>query len=148
MSKLLVGAGADPDRVNPHTSCTELICAAESGRVLMVQLLIDIGADVNKADETYAMTPLNWAVQGGHTHVVRILLEAGADPNVADNFGVTPLIPAAERCPQYVVRQLVDAGRRFNRKKIGLSFGLKNGLRFNFHSETCLNYPFLNIFFV
>ena len=31
-------------------------------------------------------------------------------------------------------------------KKIGLSFGLKNGLRFHFDSETCSNYPFLSIF--
>ena len=29
---------------------------------------------------------------------------------------------------------------------IGLSFGLKNGSRFNFHSETCLNCPFLEHF--
>ena len=35
------------------------------------------------------------------------------------------------------------AGRRFNRKTIGLSFGLKNGSRFRFDSETCLNYTFL-----
>ena len=41
-----------------------------------------------------------------------------------------------------------EAGRRFNRKQFGLSFGLKNGLRFHFDSETCLNYPFLNIFLV
>ena len=27
-------------------------------------------------------------------------------------------------------------------------FGLKNGLRFRFDSETCLNYPFLNVFLV
>ena len=39
-------------------------------------------------------------------------------------------------------------GRRFNRKHFGLSFGLKNGLRFRFDSETCLNYPILNIFLV
>ena len=32
-----------------------------------------------------------------------------------------------------------EAGRRFNRKQFGLSFGLKNGLRFNFDSVTCLN---------
>ena len=31
------------------------------------------------------------------------------------------------------------SGRRFNRKKIGLSFGLKYGLRFHFDSETCPN---------
>ena len=29
-------------------------------------------------------------------------------------------------------------------KKIGMSFGLKNGLRFHFDSVTCLNYPFAN----
>ena len=33
-------------------------------------------------------------------------------------------------------------------KKFGLSFGMKNGLRFHFDSETCLNYLFLNIFVV
>ena len=33
-------------------------------------------------------------------------------------------------------------------KNLGLSFGLKNGLRFNFDCETRLNYPFLNIFLV
>ena len=33
---------------------------------------------------------------------------------------------------------------RFDRKHVGLSFGLKKGLRFRFDSR--LNYPFLNIF--
>ena len=36
----------------------------------------------------------------------------------------------------------------FNRNYICLIFGLKNGLRFHFDSETCLNDPFLNIFLV
>ena len=34
------------------------------------------------------------------------------------------------------------AGTQFNRNISGLSLGLKNGLRFYFVSETCLNYPF------
>ena len=38
-------------------------------------------------------------------------------------------------------------GTQFNRNIFVLSFGLKNGLRFNFDSETCLNYPFLNVFY-
>ena len=33
-------------------------------------------------------------------------------------------------------------------KKIGLSFVLKDGLRFHFDSETCLNCPFLSFFLV
>ena len=31
-----------------------------------------------------------------------------------------------------------ETGRQFNRKNVGLSFGLKNGLRFHFDSETSL----------
>ena len=38
--------------------------------------------------------------------------------------------------------------RQFNKQNFGLSFGLKNGLRFHFDSETCLTYPFFNIFLV
>ena len=37
-------------------------------------------------------------------------------------------------------------GGQFNRLIFGLSFCLKNGLRFRFDSETCLNYPFLEHF--
>ena len=33
-------------------------------------------------------------------------------------------------------------------KKIGLSFGFINSIRFHFDSEKCLNYPFLNNFLV
>ena len=39
-------------------------------------------------------------------------------------------------------------GWRFNRNNLGLSFGLKNGLRFHFDSVRGLNYPFLNTFFI
>ena len=39
-------------------------------------------------------------------------------------------------------------GRRFNRNLFGLTFGLKNGFRLRFDSETCLNYPFLSFFLV
>ena len=47
--------------------------------------------------------------------------------------------------PQHVEQP--SSGGQFNRKYFGLSFGLKNGLIFSFDSdETCLNYPFLNIF--
>ena len=40
------------------------------------------------------------------------------------------------------------SGGQFNRKFFSLNCGLKNGLRFHFDSERCLNYPFLNICFV
>ena len=45
--------------------------------------------------------------------------------------------------PDHVVK--VEPGRQHNRRIFGLSFGLKNGLRVRFNSETCLNNQFLNI---
>ena len=39
-----------------------------------------------------------------------------------------------------------ESGKRFNREKNGLSFGLKNRLRIHFDSDTCLNYPFFLTF--
>ena len=35
-------------------------------------------------------------------------------------------------------------GAQFKSKNFGLSFGLKNSLRFHFESDTCLNYQFLS----
>ena len=46
------------------------------------------------------------------------------------------------------LRVILMSGRRFNRKHFGFSFGLKNGLRFHFDSETWRNNPFLNVFLV
>ena len=49
----------------------------------------------------------------------------------------------------YSVRKRVSeavTGRRFNGNSFGLSFVSKNGLRFHFDSETCLNHLFLNVF--
>ena len=41
-----------------------------------------------------------------------------------------------------------EPGIQFNRNIFCWSFCLKNRLRFHFDSETCLNNPFLNVFFV
>ena len=71
-------------------------------------------------------------------------------------YGSTRTKQLDHKCPAHVTivenSQRVSGnkttGRRFNRTNFGLSFGLKNGLRFRFDSETCPNYPFLNIFLV
>ena len=63
--------------------------------------------------------------------------------------GSQQVVVGAPRDGNGVRGRLSTTGKRFNRKTIfGLSFGLKNGWRFHFNSETCLNYPFLNIFSV
>ena len=48
-----------------------------------------------------------------------------------------PALAAAPQAP----------GTQFNKKNFGLSFDLKNSLRFHFDSDTCLNYR-LNDFFL
>ena len=72
-----------------------------------------------------------------------------------DPCGVEVKIESAVAHPDYssvlpvndiALLKLVRPGRQFNRSNFCLSFGLKNGLRFYFHTEMCLNYPFLNIF--
>ena len=57
---------------------------------------------------------------------------------------IAPLRPGQ---PQLgAVEEGGGAGRRFDRKSFGLSFGLKNGSRFHFDSVTCLNYDFFLTF--
>ena len=63
----------------------------------------------------------------------------GAIPlRVEDSPSISQISSSARRAPR--------TGRRFNGNIFGLSFGLKNGLRFEFDSEKCLNYPFYEHF--
>ena len=65
-------------------------------------------------------------------------------------FALAPVASASSEAT--AVRPLAPlvevTGWKFNKKKFGLSFGLKNGLRFHFDSVTCLNYPLMNYFLV
>ena len=54
--------------------------------------------------------------------------------------------PATSSLPTASRRRTRRSGTQFNRKKFGLSFGLKNGLRFHFNFVTCLNYPLFEHF--
>jgi ankyrin repeat protein len=54
-----------------------------------------VAAGVESVDE-FGRSPLAYAVMGGSEVAVQRLLAAGADPGHADQFGVTPLMLAAE----------------------------------------------------
>ena len=92
--------------------------------------LLNWTPDCDVADEE-GLTPLHLAVGSEQGGVVKVLLREGADPNKTDERGWTPLHWAAFCCLAAMARLLLDstAGRQFNRKLFGLSFGLKNGLR-------------------
>ena len=70
----------------------------------------------------------------------------------AEQWSLDQLVKLVAKCDCLVIwLQLYSefgniAGDQTNRNNFGLSFGLKKGLRFHFDSDTCLNYPFLNIF--
>ena len=80
--KMLLEAGADPNRASWSGSAIHWAAGAGNERIL--QLLLEAGADVHsvRTEDEYA---LNVAVTSRHEGIVRQLLEAGADPNQGDS---------------------------------------------------------------
>ena len=147
--QILLYNGADIERENDMGK-TPLLIAVSSRQINVICRLLDKGADPNRAHRQDGGTPLHRAAREGCEDVMKLLLERGADPHKANQVGATPLHWASVKGNANMVKMLLrrGTGRRFNRKHFGLSFGLKNGLRFHFDSEACLKYPFLNIFLV
>lgn len=62
--KLLISAGADPNRYNPpggHSHCTPLHSAVASDQFETVVVLVEGGADLSMTDIHHKMTPAGWA---------------------------------------------------------------------------------------
>lgn len=86
----LLDHGAQIDAV--EFSCTFLpviSCAAETGRIEILQRLLERGADLEATDNDEA-TPLFLAAQYGHGEVVAFLLRQGARNDRRDKFGRSP----------------------------------------------------------
>jgi DNA-binding CsgD family transcriptional regulator len=80
--RMLLEAGADPDRESRGEDEGRPLCAAASwGRTDIVRLLLEHGADPNAVESQGQgrMTALAWAKHGGHIEVVELLLENEAD---------------------------------------------------------------------
>ncbi|MER5624002.1 ankyrin repeat domain-containing protein [Streptosporangium sp. NPDC002544] len=111
--RMLLAAGADPDRESGGDSEGLPLCAAAAwGHLKAVIALLDAGADPDRREdiERTAMTALHWAASNEHLAVVRTLLDRGADPDLDDSAGRTALSHAAERGATAVVRTLLDHG--------------------------------------
>ena len=89
MVKMLLDAGADPDKAN-NADETPLYQAAENGLEEVVKLLLQAGADPDKYDEE-GISPLNKAVQRGNLKVVTLLLKGGAVADEEDIMGIAEL---------------------------------------------------------
>ncbi|MEV0780947.1 ankyrin repeat domain-containing protein [Streptomyces sp. NPDC050433] len=113
--RLLLAAGADPERASgPDAGDLPLCGAACGGHTEAVLALLAAGARPDRR-EAYGFTALAWAVGQGHTETVEALLAHGADPDLSGPGGGAPdgeppLVTAARRGSPSTVRALLRFG--------------------------------------
>jgi ankyrin repeat protein len=133
--KKLLEAGADPNALVNNTPrarmragsprivfATALMRAAFSGDLELVKLLLAKGADpgvVSKDNETVLEAAAALAFIQGYSkgrsaaerlEVIKLLVDLGADVNAADDYGITPLMAAANMGEVSIIQFLVDCG--------------------------------------
>jgi ankyrin repeat protein len=108
---------------NFDQSC--LYKAAEGGHVEIAKILIAKGAETNAVDK-WRWTPLAIACQNGHARMVELLLaQPGIDTSIGNiKSGHMPLIIAAARGYEDIVRQLIQKGVDVNAKTTGADTAL------------------------
>jgi len=131
----LLNAGADPNIIINETPtalmregsprivfATALMRAAFSGDPELVRLLLDYGADpfIRSSDDETALSAAAGLgfIDGFHKarplterlEAVRILVELGLDVNWHDDYGITPLMIAANLGDVGIIQYLVDSG--------------------------------------
>ena len=101
---------------------TALMRAAFSGDIELVKLLLAHGADakiISKDSETVLMAACGTGFIPGYSkgrtpaerlEVVKLLIDLGQDVNAADDYGITPLMVAANIGDVPVIQYLIDKG--------------------------------------
>jgi ankyrin repeat protein len=144
--KLLLNHGADPNAVNQsptwnrtvftdqwfqEAGATPFVRASQSSDVELMKLLLAHGADAKKPT-TFGDTALAAAagigwIQGvtyewsekNNAEAIKLLLDLGLNPNSANRDGRTPLMGAALKGHNEIIRVLVDAGARLDTRDYG-----------------------------
>ncbi|MFJ4822421.1 ankyrin repeat domain-containing protein [Streptomyces bacillaris] len=108
--RLLLAAGADPDRASgPEGSDLPLCGAACGGHTEVVRALLAAGARPDLREE-FGFTALRWAVGLGRAATVKALLAGGADPLLPGPQGEPMLVLGAQRGSSRTVRALLAYG--------------------------------------
>jgi uncharacterized protein len=101
---------------------TALMRAAFSGDIELVRLLLAHGADtkvISKDSETALMAACGTGFIPGYSkgrtpaerlEVVKLLIDLGQDVNAADDYGITPLMVAANIGDVPIIQYLIDKG--------------------------------------
>jgi ankyrin repeat protein len=133
--KKLLEAGADPNFLINNTPrarmregsprivfATALMRAAFSGDIELVKLLLAHGANpniVSRDNETMLLAAAGNGFIPGYNkqrtpaerlEVVKLMVDLGQDVNAADNYGITPLMVAANIGDVPVIQYLIDKG--------------------------------------
>ena len=142
--KKLLDAGADPNALINSTPrarmregsprlvyATSLMRAALAGDVELARLLLAHGADphiISKDRETTLMAACGTGFINGYhrqrspadrLELVKLLIESGEDVNAADNYGITPLMVAANLGDIEIVRYLISKGADLGSHDLG-----------------------------
>ncbi|KAI0398353.1 hypothetical protein F5Y17DRAFT_412009 [Xylariaceae sp. FL0594] len=106
--RMLMDAGADVNAPEGYA----IQAAAAEGHYEVVQELIQRGANVNALttrESFLAGTALQGATEAGKTEMVELLLKAGADPNLGAGEDAPPIIAAARRAEEDILKLLLNA---------------------------------------
>ncbi|RNL74030.1 ankyrin repeat domain-containing protein [Streptomyces sp. I6] len=110
MVRMLLAAGADPDRASGADGAELPLCgAALWGRTEVVRALLAAGARPD-LEEDAGVRALTWACRQGRADAVELLLAHGADPDLPGPGAEPPLVTAARRGSPASVRALLRHG--------------------------------------
>ncbi|MFJ6698588.1 ankyrin repeat domain-containing protein [Streptomyces sp. NPDC091272] len=105
--RLLLAAGADPDRPGgPSGGDLPLCAAAVGGHTEVARALLAAGARPDLREDL-GFTALAWAAGRGRAATAEVLLAHGADPDLPGPGGEPPLVLAARRGSPATVRALL-----------------------------------------
>ncbi|MFJ1746850.1 ankyrin repeat domain-containing protein [Streptomyces sp. NPDC088116] len=129
--RLLLAAGADPQRASgPERGDLPLCAAACGGHTEVVRALLAAGARPDSREQ-FDFTAVTWAVVQGFPDTLEALLEYGADPDLPSPGGEPPLQLAARRGSTPSVRVLLRYGAGAH---AGTADGTHDGARDETHN--------------